>query len=118
MAPEGIDRVIEVALSENVELDAKVVSQGAVIAVYGSVRARPEIPFWPLLFSNVTLRLLGSDDFPGEAKVEAARGLTRAAADGKLRIDVGRIFALDQIAAAHEAVERGEIRGRVLVRVQ
>ena len=118
MAPEGIERVIEVALSENVELDARVVSQGAVIAVYGSLTARPEIPFWPLLFSNVTLRLLGSDDFPDEAKAEAARGLTRAAADGKLRIDVGRIFALDQIAAAHEAVERGELRGRVLVRVQ
>ena len=89
-----------------------------MIAVYGSLTARPEIPFWPLLFSNVTLRLLGSDDFPDEAKAEAARGLTRAATDGKLHIDVGRIFSLDQIVAAHEAVERGEIRGRVLVRVQ
>jgi NADPH2:quinone reductase len=116
-APGGVDRIVEVALSENVELDAAVVSQGAVIAVYGSAKPRPEIPFWPLLFSNVVLRLLGSDDFPAEAKAEAARGLTRAAAEGKLRIDVARIFPLDEIVAAHEAVERGEARGRVLVRV-
>jgi NADPH2:quinone reductase len=117
LAPEGIDRVIEVALSANVALDAAVVSQGAVIAVYGSPEPRPELPFWPLLFSNITLRLLGSDDFPVEAKAEAARGLTRAVADGKLRIDVGRVFALSDIVAAHEAMERGESGGRVLVRV-
>jgi NADPH:quinone reductase len=117
VAPEGIDRIVEVALSENVELDAAVVSQGAVIAVYGSSKPRPELPFWHLLFSNVTLRLLGSDDFPAEAKAEAARGLTRAVAEGKLRIEVGPIFALDEVVAAHEAVERGETRGRVLVRV-
>jgi NADPH:quinone reductase-like Zn-dependent oxidoreductase len=24
---------------------------------------RPEIPFWTMLFANVTIRLLGSDDF-------------------------------------------------------
>ena len=117
LAPEGIDRVIEVALSENVDLDAGVVSQGAVIAVYGSPEPRPELPLWPLLFSNVVLRLLGGDDFPAETKAEAARGLTRAVADGKLRIDARKVFALGDIVAAHEAVERGETGGRVLVRV-
>jgi len=97
--------------------DAAIVSQGAVIAVYGSAKPRPELPFWPLLFSNVTLRLLGSDDFPAEAKSEAARGLTRAVQDGKLHIDVAKIFALGDIVQAHEAVESGESGGRVLVRV-
>jgi NADPH2:quinone reductase len=117
LAPQGIDRIIEVALSENVELDAAVVSQGAVIAAYGSVKPRPELPFWPLLFSNVSLRLLGSDDFAAEAKADAARGLTRTVADGKLRIDGRKVFALTDIVAAHDAVERGETGGRVLVRV-
>src|SRR6267154_1453204 len=94
LAPEGIDRIIEVAFSKNVELAAAVVSQGAVIAAYGSVKPRPELPFWPLLFANVSVRLLGSDDFPPEAKAEAARGLTRAVADGQLRIDGRKVFAL------------------------
>ena len=31
-----------------------------------------DFPFWPMLFDNVTIRLLGSDDFPAEAKRQAA----------------------------------------------
>ena len=29
---------------------------------------RPDFPFWPMLFDNIAIRLLGSDDFPVEAK--------------------------------------------------
>ncbi|RPE38679.1 hypothetical protein EDD90_1599 [Streptomyces sp. Ag109_O5-1] len=47
-----------------------------------------------LLFNNVTLRLLGSDDFPAEAKRQAARDLTAAAAVGALTVDVGARFPL------------------------
>lgn len=36
---------------------------------YSSPADRPALPFWPLLFSNVSLRLLGSDDFRTEAKL-------------------------------------------------
>ena len=61
---------------------------GAVIAAYATRRDRPEIPFWPLLFDNVTLRLLGSDDFPAEAKRQAARDLT-VPSRGALTVAVG-----------------------------
>jgi NADPH2:quinone reductase len=51
------------------DLDAAVVRNGAVLAAYASPKDRPELPFWPLLFANVTIRLLGSDDFPsGEGR--------------------------------------------------
>ena len=51
------------SFSDNADLDAAVVANDAVIAAYASRADRPELPFWPLLFANVTLRLLGSDDF-------------------------------------------------------
>jgi len=35
-----------------------------------------------MLLDNVTIRLLGSDDFPVEAKQQAAADLTLAAAEG------------------------------------
>jgi Aldo/keto reductase family/Zinc-binding dehydrogenase len=82
LAPDGVDRVVEVALSVNADLDAAVVRNGAVVAAYASTQERPELPFWPLLFANVTIRLLGSDDFPQAAKDTAARDLTAAAAQG------------------------------------
>jgi NADPH2:quinone reductase len=66
--PRGVDRIIEVALSDNADLDTAVAATDAVIAAYATRTDRTEIPFWPLLFNNVTLRLLGSDDFPAEAR--------------------------------------------------
>src|SRR5436190_21039691 len=75
-APEGVHRIIEVALSENADLDAAVAAPGGVIAACASRRDRPDFPFWPMLFANLTIRLLGSDDFPPEAKRHAADELT------------------------------------------
>ena len=82
-APDGVDRIIEVDLSDNAELDAEVIALGGVIAAYASRHDRPAMPFWPLLFANVTVRLIGSDDFPVAAKRDAANDLTFAASRGE-----------------------------------
>jgi len=115
LAPGGVDRVVDVALSPNADLDAAVVRNGAVVAAYASAKDRPELPFWPLLFANVTIRLLGSDDFPQAAKDAAARDLTEAAARSALSVTVAEVFPLERIAAAHELIESGKAPGRVLV---
>ncbi|MET7720296.1 NADPH:quinone reductase [Streptomyces mirabilis] len=115
-APRGVDRIIEVALSDNADLDTAVAATDAVIAAYASRADRTEIPFWPMLFNNVTLRLLGSDDFPAEARRQAARDLTAAAAVGALTVDVGDRYPLEDIAKAHDRVDAGG-RGRVLVTI-
>jgi NADPH:quinone reductase len=117
LAPDGVDRVIEVALSANADLDAAVVRNGAVVAAYASPADRPELPFWPMLFANVTIRLLGSDDFPQDAKDAAARDLTSAAAAAALSVPVAETVELARIAAAHELIESGAAAGRVLVAI-
>ncbi len=113
-APLGVDRVIEVSFAANIDLNAQVVAPGAVIASYASIDERSAIPYWPLAFENITLRLLGSDDFPADAKRRAARELTALAAASELAVPIGAVFPLDEIAAAHEAVGG---RGRVLLRL-
>jgi NADPH2:quinone reductase len=115
-APKGVHRIVEVALSANADLDAAVVANDAVIAAYATRADRTEIPFWPMLFANVTLRLLGSDDFPAEAKQQAVRDLTAAAAAGALHVEVEQSYPLDRIADAHDHVDAGT-RGRILVDV-
>src|SRR3954452_19306676 len=79
-APDGVDRIIEVALSDNIDVDAAVLRNGGIIAAYATRHDRPDLPFWPLLFDNVSIHLLGSDDFPRAAKQRAAAALTSAAA--------------------------------------
>jgi NADPH2:quinone reductase len=115
-APEGIDRIIEVAFSDNIDLDAAVVRNQAVIAAYATRHERPGFPFWAMLFDNVVIRLLGSDDFPAEAKEQAAADLTTAARDGALSIAIGEPLPLDAIADAHDRIDAGA-RDRVLIAV-
>lgn len=117
LAPSGIDRVVEVDFSDNVALDAAVTANGAVIAAYASRDDKPEVPFWPLLFNNVTIRLLGSDDFPAAVKQLAATDLTTAAGAGALTVDIARPHPLAAIAAAHDHVDSGPRNGRVLVSI-
>lgn len=113
---QGVDRIVEVAFSDNVDLDASIIVNGGVIAAYASRDDRPGLPFWPLLFDNVTIRLLGSDDFPADAKQDAARDLTAAAAAGALDIPIAEPLPLEQIAAAHDQVDTGS-RARVLLAI-
>ncbi len=116
-APDGVDRVVEVDLSDNAELDAAVVANNAVIAAYASRADRPELPFWQMLFANVTLRLLGSDDFSPQAKQQAGADLTAAAQAGAVRIAIAPVHPLTEIAAAHEAVDNRFRDGRVLLTI-
>lgn len=111
-----VDRIIEVAFSDNIDLDAAVAGNNTVIAAYATRVDRPDLPFWPMLFNNVAIQLLGSDDFPTEAKISAARDLTRAAAEQALDIPVRTTLPLSETSTAHEAVDEGS-RGRVLVAV-
>ena len=114
VAPDGVDRIIEVAFSDNVDLDAAVSKIGTVIAAYASREDRPTFPFWPMLFNNMSIRLLGSDDFPSEAKEQAATDLTAAARDGALSITIGETLPLERVAEAHDLVDAGT-RHRVVV---
>lgn len=116
-APHGVDRIIEVAFSDNVGLDADVAHNGTVIAAYGTRAEFPTFPFWPMLFDNITMRLLGSDDFPAEAKQVAAQDLTAGAAGGHLAIAMNDPYELESIAEAHGQVMRANTRGRTLLRL-
>jgi NADPH:quinone reductase len=106
---------IEVAFSDNIDLDAGVVKNQAVIAAYATLGDRPGFPFWPMLFDNITIRLLGSD-CPAPARQQAAADLTTAARDGALSIAVDAVLSLEQAAQAHDRVDAGA-RGRVLLAI-
>jgi len=60
--------------------------------------------------------LIGSDDFPIEAKQEAARDLTAAGLAGALTIEVAKQYPLIDIAKAHDHVDAGA-SGRILVTI-
>lgn len=116
IAPDGVHRIAEVDFAAHVDLDAAVLAVGGVVCSYSSSADRPEIPYWQLGFADVTLRLLGSDDFAPAVKTAAAAALTAALVDGDLHSTVVERLPLEQIARAHELVEQGA-GGRVVLEV-
>jgi NADPH2:quinone reductase len=115
IAPGGVERIVEVAFGPNAAFNSRVVSQGAIIATYATPDPEPVLPYWPLAFQNVVIRLLGSDDFPQEAKRQAAADLVSCLEAGALRTEIRQIFPLNRIADAHRAVENPTGPGRVVI---
>ncbi|MGB5236146.1 MAG: NADPH:quinone reductase, partial [Flavobacteriaceae bacterium] len=70
--PEGVDHIVEVAFAANIETDLAILKQGGSIATYASNQSPASIPFWPLVFSNISIHFLGSDDFSDTSKQTAA----------------------------------------------
>ncbi len=117
LAPHGVDHIVEVAFHANIATDEKVLAPGGSLATYATGDPEPSIPFWPLVFKNIRLFFLGSDDFPAEAQATAAAELN-ATLDGEWPgLEIDERFPLDSIAEAHEFVERGRGNGRVVVTV-
>lgn len=112
----GVDRIVEVALGANVALDERIVANGGVIAAYASdADPEPRVPFWPLLFKNVVLRLVGSDDLPAAAERAAVADIAACLTAGWWRPVIAHRLPIDRIAEAHEIVERGGSAGHVLL---
>ena len=54
----GVDRIVEVEFGGNLETSVAVLKQNGVIAAYASMAApTPTLPFYPLMFKGVSLRL-------------------------------------------------------------
>jgi NADPH2:quinone reductase len=115
IVPDGVDHIVEVAFGANIALDLELLAVGGSIAAYATHVATPMIPFWDLLFKNISMHLVGSDDVPPHIKVEAAHALNKALVAGWPGLRIGKRFGLDDIALAHECVEQGTSAGRVLL---
>ena len=115
LAPSGVDHIIEVAFAANLHTNLDLLATGGSIAAYATDIAEPALPFWPLLFKNTRIFLLGSDDFTGEAKQAAARAVSDALVDGWTAFEIGARFPLEDIVGAHEWIEQPSRRGRAVV---
>src|SRR6266704_3256759 len=78
LALDGIDHIVEVAFGANSEANIELLKPGGSIASYVTDSPSPKIPCWQMVFKNIRAYFLGSDDFPNEAKSQAARDLNAA----------------------------------------
>ena len=114
-APEGVNRVVEVAFHQNAALDAEVTAPNAAISSYAS---GPPARFGarPFMTKNVTVHFVLVYTMPREALRQAIDDVSSALSDGVLSELPGHRLPLERIADAHDAVEGGAI-GKVFVEI-
>lgn len=111
-APDGIARIVEVALGANLALDLAVVAPRAVVSTYADDELHTSVR--PLMVANLTLQFVFLYGVADAALDAAVAGVSEALAAGDLPGLPTTRFPLADIAAAHDAVQAGT-PGKVLV---
>jgi NADPH:quinone reductase len=114
----GVDRIIDVELGGNLAVTCQVLRANGVVVAYGSVaEPNPVLPFYPMMFKALTIRLVVVYLLPANARRQAIADLTTVLEGKALRLDVGKVLPLEQIAAGHDLVERSACIGKVMLRL-
>jgi NADPH2:quinone reductase len=105
---------VEVALGANLELDLAVARPHATIVTYAAEPADPGLPVRACMTANLTLKFVLLYGVDMTALDQAAADITVALAAGELTALPVHKYPLAEIAAAHDAAERGAV-GKVIV---
>ncbi|MFB5664216.1 NADPH:quinone reductase [Alteribacillus sp. HJP-4] len=115
---EGLDVIIDVSLSENINRDLEMLHPGGRIVAVGSPKNNsPELP-WRLL-NQKHASLLGILLFtaPPEILQEAAAEINLLLESGSFSPHLGKVFEVEQGAFAHKSLENGEVTGSIVLKI-
>jgi NADPH2:quinone reductase len=112
----GVDHVVDVDFGGNMQAVLPALRNGASIAIYASNGNRtPQVPVHTLMFRNISLHAMVLPTSRPEARRRAQSDILNWTATGGRLLSVAATFPLHETAAAHEAVERGDKIGTVVV---
>ena len=115
---EPVERVIDVEFGANLPEVLQSIATNGVIATYSStVVKEPVLPFFQMMYKDLTVRCIIVYAMPEKAKAAAIEDITDALVQGKLQHRVAEILPFDQIVRSHEVVEEATVRGCVVVSV-
>ncbi len=115
---QPVDRVIDVEFGANLPEILELIRTGGVVATYSSTQVpEPTLPFFRMMYLDLTIRLVIVYAMPEAAKHAAIRDIDAALGEERLRHRVAHVLPLDDIARSHELIEKGGIRGSVVLDV-
>jgi NADPH2:quinone reductase len=115
---ERVDRVIDLEFGANLATWIATLKTSGTIATYGSaVDPTPNLPFFQLMYMDMSIRFVIVYAMPETAKQQAIADIYAALVEGRLVHRVAATFPLDEIATANELIEKGTIRGAVILTI-
>lgn len=114
---EGVSRIIDVDLIQNLEIDLACLAPSGVISAYATEipSATLSIPFLRTMFSGFVFRFVFVYSMPEEARREAIKDVTACLTAGAYHPVIAMRVPLDQVVRAHEALEGGKLIGKILL---
>ena len=113
-----IDRVVDVEFGANIQTSLEVLKIGGVIATYASVQEpEPTLPFFPMMYKDLTIRLIIVYAMPQSAKDQAIADIEDALSSNALQHRIAHTMPLEQIVEASEIIEQGAVRGAVILTI-
>jgi NADPH2:quinone reductase len=113
-----IDRVIEGDFGVNLPFLLEILRTNGVIATYASGTVpEPKIPFYRMMYLDITLRTVIVYAMPWQAKKDAIADITKMLSTNTLKHRIARTYPLAESVRAHEAIERGNQYGCVLLEI-
>ncbi len=114
---QPVDRVVDVEFGANLPEVLQLIRVGGTIATYSSTQVtEPKLPFYQMMFQDLTIRLVIVYAMPEEAKQKAIADIDKALRAQTLKHRVTHVVGLDETAKAHTLIETGGFRGCVVVR--
>ena len=113
----GVDAVLELNINANAKLLPGVLRPKGSVIIYGIAGPEASIPAPFCLVNSIRLQFFLVYELDATERARTVAGITAALEAGKLVNRVAQpTYRLDDIVAAHEAVEKGAI-GNVVVRI-
>ncbi|MET3508024.1 NADPH:quinone reductase [Halalkalibacter oceani] len=113
---KGVDLILDMSLSENIEKDLEMIATGGRIVTIGSpVDNTPTLPWRMLNAKNASLQGILLLTAPIEEMKRAGQEIAEKFAAGTLQAHVGKLLPFSEPATAHELVEQKKINGRIIL---
>jgi len=113
-----VDRVVDVEFGTNLPISVEVLRAGGVIATYSSTQIpEPKIPFFRMMYKDLTLRTIIVYAMPETAKIQAIDDIDKALSSDALQHRVAASMPLSEIVSGNETIEQGSIRGAVVLTI-
>jgi NADPH:quinone reductase-like Zn-dependent oxidoreductase len=113
---QGVDRVIEVEFGGNLPVTLACMKPNGMIVTYASSAVmEPKLPFYPMMFMGITVRMVLAYILPEAARRQSIQDMNQALVQGALVHAIADTYPLARIAEAHKAVESGTAIGNIVV---
>lgn len=113
---KGVDLILDMSLSENIEKDLDMIKIGGRIVTIGSpINNTPPLPWRQLNMKHASLLGILLFTAPKKELIKAGIDISTGFANGELTAHIGKIFSYLEAATAHQFLEQKKTNGRIIL---